>query len=86
MNAQSPETEIALLQQRTNDITATLSEIKSDVKDIKTFIAALDNHYITRGEFDAFKKQYWLTHSMTAILTALATAAAYWVISGLVGK
>lgn len=73
----SVETQVALINQRLGEI----SEVKADVKEIKNFISSLDSHYLTRSEFDAYKKNNWLTHTLTATLTAVFTALVYYFIS-----
>lgn len=55
------------------DIAVLQSEMRT-VKDatlrIETKIDAYNTIFVTRNEFNAFKRQYWLSHSMTALITA----------------
>ena len=79
--AMSEDVAVALAQQQISTLSDTIAEIKSDVKEIKGFIASLDNHYVTRGEFIAFKKQYWLSHTLTALITTMITGLVFYFLS-----
>lgn len=51
---------IVRVEQKTDDLTGKIDEIKSDVKEIKGFMAGMDGHYIGRVEFSDFKRsQTW---------------------------
>lgn len=63
-------TQIAVLNNQVNNLGSDINEVKSDVKEVKTIMSGYADNFITRAEFQAFKKQYWLSHTLTAVLTA----------------
>jgi len=81
MATKQESVEIAVLQNQMSSTQLDITEIKGDIKEIKGFMQAMDGHYITRNEFAAFKRQYWLSHTLTAVLTAIVTyLAAYFIL------
>lgn len=66
MATQSENADIAVLQTE-------MRTLKDAALRIETKLDAFNAMFVTRGEFNAFKRQYWLSHSMTAIITAAIT-------------
>ena len=82
MATKSENADIAVLQTQMTDQSGIIQEVRGDIKEIKGLMAGWDNHYVTRVEFLVFKRQYWLSHSLTAVLAAITVSAAYWIIGG----
>lgn len=68
------ETEVAVLKEQTNTLHTDLSEMKSDIREIKEL---LSSKFVTKEEFNAFKKsqnlQKWILGIVTAVITAIIT-------------
>lgn len=68
------ETEVAVLKEQTNTLHTDLSEMKSDIREIKEL---LSSKFVTKEEFNAFKKsqnlQKWIIGIVTAVITAIIT-------------
>lgn len=74
MTLKSTETEIELLKQESKQMAETLDEIKSDIKEIKGFMQAIDQNYVSRKEFELFKKSQNLQKILVGMVTAVITA------------
>lgn len=63
------------------DIAVLQTEMKS-VKDsllrIETKLDTYNGLFVTRNEFNTFKKQYWLSHTLTALVTAAITGLIFY--------
>lgn len=70
----STETQIALLEERYKEMNSTLDEIKVDVKEIKGFMTAINESYVTRKEFESFKSSQFIQKLLVGIVTAVMTA------------
>lgn len=70
----STETEIELLKEGQRQVNESLDEIKSDVKEIKGFMTAINESYVTRKEFEAFKSSQFIQKLLVGIATAVITA------------
>lgn len=70
MLTKSENSEIAVLQNE-------MGNIKDIVKRIEHKLDSQVMTYVPREEFIAFKKQWWLTHTMTALITAVLVALVY---------
>lgn len=77
----SQETEIAVLQEQTRvfdrdlgDVKTTLTSMDVKLEEIK---GLLSDQYVTKKEFDAFKRsqnlQKWIVGIITAIITTIVT-------------
>ena len=70
----SIETEVAVLKEQTNTLHTDLSEMKSDIREIKEL---LSSKFVTKEEFNAFKRsqnlQKWIIGIITAVITAIIT-------------
>lgn len=68
------ETEVAVLKEQTNTLHTDLSEMKSDIREIKEL---LSSKFVTKEEFNAFKRsqnlQKWIIGIVTAVITAIIT-------------
>lgn len=71
MANKSENAEIAVLQTQMADVQQTVSRIETKLDNQMT-------SYLTKDEFITFKKQYWLSHSLTAVLVAGLTALLFW--------
>jgi len=67
----TPETEIAVLQEQTKTLHGDLNEMKSDIKEIKEM---LSNKFVTKEEFEAYKKTQQLVRVVVGVVTAVITA------------
>ncbi len=66
--------ELAVLSTEVTNIKTAVNEVKGDVKEVKTLMNSYSANFVSRTEWQQFKKQYWLSHSLTALLTALTVA------------
>lgn len=63
-------TELAVLSNEMGNVKTAINEVKGDVKEIKTLMGAYKDTFVSKEEFAMFKKQYWLTHTLTALIVA----------------
>lgn len=68
--SKSENSEIAVLQTQMEEVKDSLQELKEDIKAVRD---ALDNKFVTKAEFDAFKQARWLAHVSVALVTAAIT-------------
>lgn len=81
MTAKSTETEIEVLKLQTKVFDKDLSEVKETLNSmdgkLEEIRSLLSEQYVTKKEFDAFKRaqnlQKWLVGVITAVITALIT-------------
>lgn len=66
-------TELAVLSNEVGNIKTAVNEVKGDVKDLKTMMGGYRDQFVSRDEFATFKRQYWLSHAMTALVVAIIT-------------
>jgi len=68
------ETEVAVLKEQTTTLHGDLTEMKSDIKEIKVL---LSEKFVTKEQFDGFKRQNnvqkWLIGIITAVITTIVT-------------
>lgn len=69
MSTKSENSEIAVLQVQ-------VGSLLDATKRIEDKLDKQNENYVPRTEFLAFKKQYWLSHTLTAVLTAIIVALA----------
>lgn len=84
--SKSENAEIAVLQDQMSSVQSALIDIRSDTKSIVTSLATLPQNYVSKTEFETFKKELKaanLTKTVTYILvTAIITSMAYALIVG----
>lgn len=93
----SANPEIAVLQTQMVEMQSTSARIESkvDAMDGKFdhLLQTLDERYATqkdyvslRNDFIAFKRQYWLSHTLTALLSAFMTSTIGYIVLNGLGK
>jgi len=74
MANQPIETQVAVLKEQTSTLHNDLSEMKGDIKEIKELLI---NNFVTKVEFNAYKRaqnvQKVYLSTITAIITAILT-------------
>ena len=65
------ETEVAVLKTQTQTLHGDLEEMKSEIKEIK---ALLSDKFVTKDEFDAYKKSQQTVRMVVGVVTAVITA------------
>ncbi len=71
MATKSENSEIAVLQTQMSNVEQTVARIESKLD-------TQANAYVTKDEFLAFKKQYWMSHTITALVTAIITGLVFY--------
>lgn len=71
MATASENSDIAVLQTE-------MKSVKDAVLRIETKLDAYNMLFVTRNEFVAFKKQYWLSHTLTALVSAALAGLLFW--------
>lgn len=67
MASKSENSEIAVLQTQMTGVQADVTEMKGDIKEVKTLLTT--DHFVTQEQFRNFKNNWWLSHTLTAIIT-----------------
>lgn len=80
MATKSENAEIAVLQSQVLTVKDDIKEVKADVKEVKDIITGANDIYVSKVEFAAFKRQYWLSHTLTALLTAIVVATVEYIV------
>ena len=65
------ETEVAVLKEQTTTLHGDLTEMKSDLKEIKVL---LSEKFVTKEQFASYKKQNNVQKLLIGVLTAIITA------------
>jgi len=65
------ETEVAVLKEQTKTLHSDLSEMKGDIKEIKEL---LSSKFVTKEEFNGYKRAQNLQKFIVGVVTALITA------------
>lgn len=65
------ETEVAVLKEQTKTLHSDLSEMKGDIKEIKEL---LSSKFVTKEEFNNFKKSQTFQKMIIGVVTAIITA------------
>lgn len=86
MSTKSDNSEIAVLQTQMEEVKEGLRSVNSTVERIETKIDDRNEKYVLRSDFTAFKKQYWLSHTLTALLTAIIIGVIEYVVLGVLRK
>ena len=65
------ETQVAVLKEQTNTLHSDLNEMKTDIKEIKEL---LSSKFVTKEEFNNFKKSQTFQKMIIAVVTTIFTA------------
>ena len=71
MANQPIETQVAVLKEQTNTLHNDLSEMKGDIKEIKELLI---NNFVTKAEFNAYKKSQTTQKLYLTLITAFFTS------------
>lgn len=86
MSTKSENSEIAVLQTQMEEVKEGLKNVNLTVQRIETKMDEHNKNYVLLTDFIAFKKQYWLSHTLTAILTAIIIGIVEYVVLGVLRK
>lgn len=76
MTTQSIDNDVAVLKSQITTITDTVSRIE-------TKLDTFNNQFVTKAEFDEFKKRWFLSHTMAGIAGAVLTGVSVYIINNL---
>lgn len=86
MSTKSENSEIAVLQTQMEEVKDGLKNLKTTVERIENKIDERNEKYVLHSDFSAFKRQYWLSHTLTALLTAIIIGTIEYVVLGVLKK
>ncbi|MDE1829387.1 MAG: hypothetical protein KGI25_03590 [Thaumarchaeota archaeon] len=86
MSVKSDNAEIAVLQTQMEDVKGQIRSVSETVSRIEAKMDNRDEVYVLRTDFAQFKKQYWLSHTLTALLTAIIIGTIEYVVLGVLIK
>lgn len=82
--SKSDNAEIAVLQTQMEEQTKILQETSQDVKNLSLKMDNFSQSFLSRAEFEEYKKGNWARHTLSAVagaaITAIITAVVYWVL------
>jgi hypothetical protein len=71
VSAKSDNAEIAVLQTQMEEQTKILQETSQDVKDMKNTMTNWQQSFVSKAEFEEYKKNNWARHALSAIAGAV---------------
>lgn len=82
MASKSENAEIAVLQTQMTGVEQTVTRIESKIDTLGQSYVTVNDFTMLKSDFIAFKKQYWLSHTLTALLTAAIISLIYYFVNG----